>query len=200
MKILEQILLALLFLGFAFMVLLICADRAEKINSGEITVISEDYMDRQVKVMNERYDEDFNMPEWIKVDINEYFNLKEDLDYYKQFKNFVKEEIESKADADLKIKTIKDLAEMLEKNLHHQEVAMVLNENIHEFDDMEKKQNIFKRIYQWFVGDDGEYNKLLYEHDLLRSRYGKLEKRYKRLLRSAESEKERKKTRTKHSM
>ncbi len=77
---------------------------------------------------------------------------------------------------------------------------MVLNENIHEFDDMEQKENLLKRIYKWFVGSEEEYNKLLYEHDLLRSRYMKLEKRYKRLLRSVNNEKEKQKTRTKHSV
>lgn len=77
---------------------------------------------------------------------------------------------------------------------------MVLNENIHEFDDMEQKESLWDKIYKWFVGDEKEYNKLLYEHDLLRSRYGKLEKRYKRLLRSVDNEKEKKETRTKHSV
>ena len=69
---------------------------------------------------------------------------------------------------------------------------MVLNENIHEFDDMEQKESFWNKIYKWFVGDEKEYNKLLYEHDLLRSRYMKLEKRYKRLLRSVNNEKEKK--------
>ena len=69
---------------------------------------------------------------------------------------------------------------------------MVLNENIHEFDDMEQKESFWNKIYKMFVGDEKEYNKLLYEHDLLRSRYMKLEKRYKRLLRSVNNEKEKK--------
>ena len=77
---------------------------------------------------------------------------------------------------------------------------MVLNEDIHEFDYMEQKQNLFKKIYQWFVGNDKQYEKLLYEYDVLRMRYSKLEKRYKRLLRSVEVEKEKKEVRTKHSV
>jgi hypothetical protein len=77
---------------------------------------------------------------------------------------------------------------------------MVLNENIHEFDDMEQKENIWKRIYKWFIGDEEEYSRLLYEYDVLKSRYMKLEKRYKRLLRSVNNEKEKQKDGTKHSM
>lgn len=77
---------------------------------------------------------------------------------------------------------------------------MVLNENIHEFDDMEQKESLWDKIYKWLVGDEKEYNKLLYEYDLLRSRYGKLEKRYKRLLRSVKNEKEKQKDGAKHSM
>ena len=69
--------------------------------------------------MEEKIYEEFNTPEWVKVDINEYFNLKEDLDYYKHFKNLVKEELESEETSKIKLNVIKGLVEMLEKNLHH---------------------------------------------------------------------------------
>ena len=68
--------------------------------------------------MEEKYEE-FNTPEWIKVDINEYYNLKEDLDYYRHFRNLVKEELESEETNKVKLNVIKELVEMLEKNLHH---------------------------------------------------------------------------------
>jgi hypothetical protein len=69
--------------------------------------------------MEEKIYEEFNIPEWVKVDINEYFNLKEDLDCYKHFKNLVKEELESEETSKIKLNVIKELVEMLEKNLHH---------------------------------------------------------------------------------
>ena len=69
--------------------------------------------------MNDRYDEDFNVPEQIKIDMTEYFNLKEDLEYYRTFKNMVFEETQSEEQDGLKIQIIKELVEQLEKELHH---------------------------------------------------------------------------------
>lgn len=66
---------------------------------------------------------------------------------------------------------------------------MVLNQDIHEFDDMETKENIFKRIYKWFVGDEKEYQRLVQELNYWKLRSSRYEKRYKRLLRKVRDEK-----------
>lgn len=66
---------------------------------------------------------------------------------------------------------------------------MVLNQDIHEFDDMETKENIFKRIYKWFVSDEKEYQRLVQELNYWKLRSSRYEKRYKRLLRKVRDEK-----------
>lgn len=46
MKLVKEIAIMLLFMAIVMAVLLISAERAEKINNGELTVVSEEYMDR----------------------------------------------------------------------------------------------------------------------------------------------------------
>lgn len=46
MKLVEEIVVIGLFIAMAAVFLLIAADRAERINNGELIVVSEEYMDR----------------------------------------------------------------------------------------------------------------------------------------------------------
>ena len=70
---------------------------------------------------------------------------------------------------------------------------MVLNKDIHEFDHLEVKRNIFQKIYDWYVGEDKQCEKLLQELNYWKLRAGRYEKRYKRMLRSSQNGKEEKK-------
>lgn len=63
---------------------------------------------------------------------------------------------------------------------------MVLNEDIHEFDKDEKKETIFKKIYNWITEEDKDYERLVYELNYWKMRCGKVEKRYKRMLKKNE--------------
>lgn len=58
--------------------------------------------------MKEKIYEEFNVPEWINVDMTEYYNMQENLAYYKTTIRMIEEEINGEESDEKKIESIKD--------------------------------------------------------------------------------------------
>ncbi len=68
--------------------------------------------------MEEKDYEEFYSPEWINVDMTEYYNMQENLEYYKTFVKKIVEEIGSEEQDSKKIEFIKDYIGELKEVLH----------------------------------------------------------------------------------
>lgn len=58
--------------------------------------------------MKEKIYEEFNVPEWINIDMTEYYDMQENLAYYKTTIRMIEEEINSEDSDKKKIECIKE--------------------------------------------------------------------------------------------